>query len=50
MADKVVGMDVRALVVVFEQDPARGAVTRFCREHGVSRSWFYELRARAAAM
>jgi transposase InsO family protein len=49
MADKVVGMDVRALVVVFEQDPARGAVTRFCREHGVSRSWFYELRARAAA-
>ncbi len=48
MADKVVGMDVRALVVLFEEDPARGAVTRFCREHGVSRSWFYELRARAA--
>lgn len=49
MADRVVGMDVRALVVAFGQDPPRGAVSRFCREHGVSRSWFYQLRARAAA-
>lgn len=47
MADKVVGMDVRALAVAFEQNAPRGAVTRFCREHGVSRSWFYEIRARA---
>lgn len=25
----------------------RAAWSRFCREHGVSRSWFYEVRARA---
>lgn len=48
MAGKVVGMDVRALVIAFEADASRGAVTRFCREHSVSRSWFYEIRARAA--
>jgi putative transposase len=49
MADRVVGMDVRALAVSFQQDAPRGSVTRFCREHGVSRSWFYKVRARAVA-
>lgn len=47
MADRVVGMDVRALVVAWPDDAPRGAVARFCREHGVSRSWFYEVRDRA---
>jgi putative transposase len=49
MADGVVGMDVRALVAAWPADAPRGAVTRFCREHGISRSWFHELRARALA-
>lgn len=49
MADKVVPVEVRALVLAFDGDAPRGAVTRFCREHSVSRSWFYEVRARGAA-
>lgn len=40
-------MDVRSLVVTWPENAARGAVTRFCKEHHVSRSWFYEVRARA---
>src|SRR3954452_9311502 len=46
MADRVVPMDVRALVVAWPPDAPRGAVARFCREQGVSRSWFYEVRSR----
>jgi putative transposase len=45
MADRVVPVDVRALVVGWPEDAARGEVTRFCREHDVSTSWFYDLRA-----
>ena len=40
-------MDVRALVVTWPENAPRGAVRRFCREHGVSTSWFYDVRARA---
>lgn len=40
-------MDVRAAVVAWPADAARGAVTCFCEEHGVSRAWFYEVRKRA---
>jgi putative transposase len=47
MADRVVRMDVRAVVVGWPEGAARGSVSRFCQEHGVSRSWFYEVRARA---
>lgn len=47
MADRVVGMDVRAQVVFWPGDAPRGAVSRFCKEQGVSRSWFYEVRSRA---
>ena len=47
MADRVVPVDVRAMVVAWPEDAPRGSVSRFCREHGVSRSWFYEVRARA---
>src|SRR3712207_7471453 len=46
MADRVVGMDVRAQVVQWPQDAPRGAVSRFVREQQVSRSWFYEVRRR----
>lgn len=49
MADRVVSVDVRAAVVAWPGDAPRGAVARFCRTHGVSRSWFYEVRARAVA-
>lgn len=41
-----VGMDVRALIARWPADAPRGAVSRFCAEHGVSPSWFYELRRR----
>lgn len=47
MADRVVAVDVRAAVVAWPEDAPRGAVTRFCRENQVSRSWFYEVRQRA---
>lgn len=40
-------MDVRVLVINWPSDALRGEVTRFCARHGVSRSWFYELRGRA---
>ena len=49
MADRVVPMDVRAAIVNFPEDPPRGAVARFCRTHGVSRSQFYEIRKRVLA-
>lgn len=40
-------MDVRLLVINWPEGAPRGEVRRFCREHGVSRSWFYEMRQRA---
>jgi transposase InsO family protein len=40
-------MDVRAMVVAWPDNAPRGAVTRFVEEHGASRAWFYEIRARA---
>lgn len=42
-------MDVRARVVAWPAAAPRGAVARFCRDHAVSRSWFYEVRARAVS-
>src|SRR3954464_7289948 len=47
MADRVVPVDVRAVVVAWPEDAPRGAVTRFCREVGISRSRFYEIKALA---
>jgi len=47
MADRVVPVDVRAAVVAWPESAPRGAVARFCRDQGVSRSWFYEVRKRA---
>jgi putative transposase len=49
MADRVVPVDVRAAVVAWPEASPRGAVTRFCRDQGVSRSWFYEVRKRAVS-
>jgi putative transposase len=47
MADKVVPVDVRNAIVTWSEDAPRGAVSRFCREAGISRSQFYEIRRRA---
>jgi putative transposase len=48
MADRVVGVDVRMMIVNWPQDAPRGAVARFCARYGISRSRFYEIRARVA--
>lgn len=40
---------LRQLVIDWPQDADRGAVARFCAEHGVSRSWFYQVRRLAQA-
>lgn len=40
-------MDVRLQVINWPDQAPRGAVARLCRELGISRSWFYELRKRA---
>ena len=47
MPEGSVRVDLRMIVATWPQDAPRGAVTRFCRQHGVSTSWFYEVRARA---
>ena len=47
MADRVVPVDLRAVIVAWPQDAPRGAVTRFCSKAGISRSRFYEIRALA---
>lgn len=39
---------VRQVVVEWDEDAPRGAVEYFCRRHGVSRSWFYRVRAQVA--
>lgn len=49
MAERVVPMDVRAEIVNWKKGAPRGAVTRFCELHQISRSQFYEIRARAEA-
>lgn len=36
---------VRMAVAAWPDDAPRGAVAAFCREHQVSRSWFYKVRA-----
>ncbi|MFH5878429.1 DDE-type integrase/transposase/recombinase [Arthrobacter sp. NA-172] len=40
---------IRLLVATWPEDAPRGAVARFCRQHKVSRSWFYKVRAAAEA-
>ena len=36
-------------MATWPEDAPRGAVAEFCRRHGVSRAWFYRIRARALA-
>lgn len=38
---------VRLLVTSWPEDSPRGAVTFFCKQHNVSRSWFYKVRGEA---
>ena len=38
---------VRLLVASWPVDAPRGSIDAFCIQHGVSRSWFYKIRARA---
>lgn len=40
---------IRHLVANWSDAAPRGAVSEFCREHQVSRSWFYKVRAAALA-
>lgn len=47
MVESAASMVVRMLVATWPQDAPRGAVTAFCAEHGVSRAWFYKIRALA---
>lgn len=42
-------VDVRMLIATWPERVPRGTVTAFCRRHRISRSQFYEIRARAAA-
>jgi transposase InsO family protein len=41
-------MDIAVQIATWPVDAPRGAVSRFCREYEVSRSWFYQVRARVA--
>ena len=48
MTGRAVRVDVRMMIATWPADAPRGAVSVFCREHQVSRSRFYEIRALAA--
>src|SRR3712207_2791811 len=49
MSDLGPSMRVRLLISGWPARSPRGAVTAFCRENGVSRSYFYKVRAEARA-
>lgn len=49
MSQMIPDAKIRWLVASWPTDAPRGAVTAFCHEHGVSRSWFYQVRAAAVA-
>lgn len=38
---------VRHAVATWSEDAPRGAVSAFCKQHNVSRAWFYQVRAAA---
>jgi len=50
MTGSAVPVDVRMMIVTWPADAPRGAVSAFCRQHGLSRSRFYEIRALARAV
>lgn len=45
--EKGLPVDVRLAIANWPVDAGHGAVTAFCESNKISRSWFYELRARA---
>jgi putative transposase len=47
MSEMNPSMKVRLLVASWDETAPRGAVTAFCLEHKVSRSWFYKVRSDA---
>ena len=47
MSEMKPDIQIRLLVTSWSKDSPRGAVTFFCRQHNVSRSWFYKVRAEA---
>jgi hypothetical protein len=49
MAEGSVRVDLRMRIATWPDDAPRGAVKAFCVEHGISTSWFHELRKRAVA-
>jgi transposase InsO family protein len=49
MAESAASMHLRMLIATWPEDAPRGAVSAFCEQHGVSRSWFYKIRDRARA-
>lgn len=46
MSESVVALELRLLIMRWPDDAPRGAVSRFCAQQGISRSWFYSLRER----
>jgi transposase InsO family protein len=47
MSERSLWVDLRMIVASWPEDAPRGAVKRFCEQHGVSSSWFHKVRARA---
>lgn len=43
-----ISQHIRQQVVEWPEDASRGSVEYFCRKHGVSRAWFYQVRAQVA--
>ena len=47
MSEMKPDIQIRLLVTSWPKDSPRGAVTFFCKQHNVSRSWFYKVRGEA---
>lgn len=47
MTGRAVRVNVRMMIATWPDDAPRGTVGVFCRDHGISRSRFYEIRALA---
>jgi putative transposase len=50
MTGRAVRVDVRMMIATWPVPARRGAVTAFCREHQISRSTFYAVRAQVGAV
>jgi transposase InsO family protein len=47
MSEMKPDIKIRLLVASWPDDAPRGAVSAFCKQHNVSRAWFYKVRAAA---